>query len=863
MLDERKSPTLRHLIAIVAPCLISNVSAMRSAAQSLLSYISTAMNRSLFDILYPHRENLLQHVYSKALHTVSIAVRIGHLSAATYLLTLQPRPLVSVKELSYLVKLVMEVVDEEQQLAGNFNSRTGRQQLWTRLRVESLHLMSAALAHEDVRRDPKGHREWKEAVIRVFFRSLLSRTSQINSAAKNGLRQVIEREKIPKELLQTCLRPILLNLADHRKLTVALLEGLARLLELLSSCFNVTLGEKLLDHLKHFATVEGLTRMREEALNDKTGTLIKLKPEEEVKIPLCVIELFHLLPPAPEGKFLEALVAGVMKLEEVLPMLMCGGLATLPASQLGFNLSIIDGSIAEADKEKAAAAKRAVGAAGGPGVSSPYRLPLLKFLNKHPRKSLEYLFKNLHRKRVSALLLSLFRYPEAEPLRRFLHENPDFFDLWTFHYDKQQAEQSLLPAQPSAPNPSPAPATAPPTASAPPAGPVDPSAASATPQPDAAAANGNGSASAATSMPSLEYPAAPGDNQPAASRPPQPASTDVNMLGADQNAGQQHQGGPPPGSSTAPGAQAAGQSANGPAPASKEAELAARAAQQLAAEQEERIIQGINLVHVLSSIRADFIGPRVLQCLLEAYESKGRIGRLLREETSPIHHVEESRTLVLCLLTYSNAHRDDITCVWKLLSAFRLRSLVDFSFLADHLDVELNATYSVQEKRHVLSQLLRYVENPATSQSSKSRAFKHVIRPMLKHHLRQRPVRSAQAVRDEQMKLLEERKASEPASDRKADELSDLRVSPAPSAEHKMMELEEKGGGADGSEDAASFATAAVAESTVALPPVWVEDDLLDTDMADSIMHTFTTEHITNSQEEVSARTHYLLAVEP
>lgn len=37
---------------------------------------------------------------------------------------------------------------------------------------------------------------------------------------------------------------------------MALLEGLGRLLDLLSNCFNITLGDKLLEHLRNFADVE-------------------------------------------------------------------------------------------------------------------------------------------------------------------------------------------------------------------------------------------------------------------------------------------------------------------------------------------------------------------------------------------------------------------------------------------------------------------------------------------------------------------------------------------------------------------------------------------------------------------------------
>lgn len=63
---------------------------------------------------------------------------------------------------------------------------------------------------------------------------------------------------MPKELLQSSLRPILVNLAHTKSLTMPLLQGLARLLELLSNWFNVTLGVKLLDHLKKWLDLDKL-----------------------------------------------------------------------------------------------------------------------------------------------------------------------------------------------------------------------------------------------------------------------------------------------------------------------------------------------------------------------------------------------------------------------------------------------------------------------------------------------------------------------------------------------------------------------------------------------------------------------------
>ena len=855
VLDERNSPPLRHLIAIVAPCLISNGSAMRLAAQQLLAFISQQTNRSLFDLLYPHREHLLQHVYSKALHTLSIAVRIGHLSAASYLLTLTPQPLVSVERLSYLVKVVMDVVDEEQHLTGNFNSRTGRAQLWTKLRVESLHLMSAALAHEEVRRDPKQHREWKEQVIKIFFRNLLSRNPDINSAAKAGLHAVLLKEKIPKELLQLCLRPILLNLADHRKLSVALLEGLARLLELLSSCFNVTLGEKLLDHLKHFSSVEGLTRMREEAQQDKTNTLIRLKPDEEVKIPLCVIELFHLLPPAPEGKFLEALIGIVLRLEEVLPLLMCGGLAVLGPTQVGPNCSVI-GAVREKEREREREREREM---KDVGVSSPYRLPLLKFLNKTPKKSLEYLFRSLHRKRVSALLLSLLRLPEAEPLREYMYQNPEFLTLWTFYYDRAVAEQTLMPPASTAQQ-TPQQASTPATSST-----ADGSSAAPSAQTDssAAASTGNGTSSPPLNPPPLDQPptfsstpdantTATTDNSTMPPLQPQPASStgDVNMEPAD---GQSATG-------VSPTLNTASSNPASTAPSTTTASSALSAATSItpaaAAELEERTIQGINIVHVLSSHNPSFIGSRISKCLLDVWDSKQRIGRLLREETLPIHYVDETRLLVLCLLTYSKQHRDDVHVMWKLLSAFRIRSLVDLTFLADYLDVDVNATYSVAEKRRLLRDILKYIDSSTTSASSKSRAFKHVIRPMIKHWLKNRPARSAQEVKDEQLKLVGDKRGGDVTTstpDRREsggramdDSTEQLPTAPDSS---KAGDMEDKA--ADSVDDSSSFGSGS-GDSSQTLPPVWLEDDLLDTDMTDCLMRTLSTEHSSQMQDEVS-----------
>ena len=92
----------------------------------------------------------------------------------------------------------------------------------------------------------------------------MSRPIHAVTAAHDALRDVLtlsvvttdstegskSKSRLRKELLQTCIRPVLLNLRDYTRLSTTLLRGLSQLLSLLSSWFNKTLGEKFLDHLQ-------------------------------------------------------------------------------------------------------------------------------------------------------------------------------------------------------------------------------------------------------------------------------------------------------------------------------------------------------------------------------------------------------------------------------------------------------------------------------------------------------------------------------------------------------------------------------------------------------------------------------------
>ena len=123
----------------------------------------------------------------------------------------------------------------------------------------------------------------------MYFKSLYSPSKEVKDVAHAGLRAVPGHQNwIPEDLLQTGLRPILMNPTDPKKLSVAGLEGLARLLELLTHYFKVELGHKLLDHFRIIADPQMLRASSRLPLSDNE-TITKLNR---------LVNIFHLLPSA-------------------------------------------------------------------------------------------------------------------------------------------------------------------------------------------------------------------------------------------------------------------------------------------------------------------------------------------------------------------------------------------------------------------------------------------------------------------------------------------------------------------------------------------------------------------------------------
>ncbi len=198
----------------------------------------------------------------------------------------------------------------------------------------------------------------------VYFKSLYSPTPEVKDVAHEGLRMVLMHQaRLPKELLQTGLRPILMNLADPKRLSIPGLEGLARLLELLTNYFKVEIGHKLLDHFRFVADPQML----------QASSRLPLSENEGITKLVRLANIFHLLPSAA-NIFLENLVNAIVQTE----------------AQMHFS------------------------------SQSPFSDPLAKYLDRYPAEAIDFFMRHLQFPRHVRTLRSILQAELAPNLLKEL-----------------------------------------------------------------------------------------------------------------------------------------------------------------------------------------------------------------------------------------------------------------------------------------------------------------------------------------------------------------------------------------------------------------------------------------------------------
>ncbi|VDC00096.1 unnamed protein product [Peniophora sp. CBMAI 1063] len=287
-------------------------------------------------------------------------MQIGMIDAMRYVAALDP-PLPEVNdELSRLLHEVLALADAgDQTLMGRGNNARQSAREIMRLRIACIRLLSASLPLTDYySRQPTTRRK----LTAVYFKSLYSTSPEVKEAAHDGLKVLLAHQsRLPKELLQTGLRPILMNLADPKRPSVACLEGLARLLVLLTIYFKVEIGHKLLDHYRVVADPQLLS----------TVAMTPVRAMEPIDKLVSLTNIFHLLPPTA-NMFLEPLTNAIVQTE----------------AQMHYS------------------------------AESPFSKPLAKFLERYPIDAADFLMRNLHLPRHVRTYRSIFQADLAPALAR-------------------------------------------------------------------------------------------------------------------------------------------------------------------------------------------------------------------------------------------------------------------------------------------------------------------------------------------------------------------------------------------------------------------------------------------------------------
>lgn len=354
------------LVGALVYDLASPTPMVREVAQECLKVLSEVTSTSTATLMGPCKHLLLTPIFGKPLRALPFPMQIGNIDAITFCLGLPDTFLSFNEELNRLLLEALALVDAEDESLANVHRlnehRTSNQLI--ELRVVCIKLLSLALSKPDFSIGSLG--EAKIRILGVFFKALCNNSTKIINAAHQGLASSLqENAKLPKELLQNGLRPMLMNLSDHKKLTVSGLEALARLLELLISYFRVEIGRKLLDHLMAWAQINTLRQIAGQNLDNN----------HTVQIVMAILNIFHLLP-AKAYTFMEEIINTLQYLEGHL------------------------------DRHQ----------------DSPFRKPISKFLNRFAENCVEYLINNFKNRKLGNMLASITGMDGCDNLRKHAEE---------------------------------------------------------------------------------------------------------------------------------------------------------------------------------------------------------------------------------------------------------------------------------------------------------------------------------------------------------------------------------------------------------------------------------------------------------
>jgi transformation/transcription domain-associated protein len=365
--DDLDKPNTRfHVLdkSLVQDLSHSNKNA-RAAAQRVYQMLADALDMKVGEIIRPVKDILLAPLFNKPLRALPFGHQIGCLDAITYCMKLESQLIPQDEPMSRLLQEVMVLLDADDENLSQKPHEFRNMDSIVQLRIGCMKLLTTAITCS-LYIVPAHGPTWNK-VISAFFRCLYVKSPEVVSAAHDALRAVITvNQKLPKDLLQNGLRPILTSLQNVQKLTDDCLEGLAELLKLLTTYFKVEIGSRLIDHTKVFA----------EPVTVQRASFSLLENNRSMRIMARLINVFHLLPPQAV-LFLPQLVNKILDLETALRRTR----------------------------------------------SSPFREPMVRYFNQYAVEAWDYFAPKLQDVRHGRFIAQILAHPLAAEVREQVYEN--------------------------------------------------------------------------------------------------------------------------------------------------------------------------------------------------------------------------------------------------------------------------------------------------------------------------------------------------------------------------------------------------------------------------------------------------------
>lgn len=310
---EGQPPPKQPRMALVCNVLNQELSHMnrhvRGTAKRCIDTVAKAAGAQVWELLESHKDRLLNQIFAKPLRALPFPVQIGYIDAVTYYMSLKPDFVKMDERLTRLLMESLALAEASDDSLANKAAEFRTHNYIVSLRVSCIKILSTAMDFEDFMK-PSQNQPNKERtrIVSTFFKCLYLQPTPIIDAAYDALKTVLaNNNKLPKDLLQSGLRPVLASLQDAKRLSIQGLNNLARLLKLLTSYFKVEIGTRLLDHVRQLAEPQMLQPL----------SFTFFEQNETVDVIAAVFNIFHLLPSAAEA-YKERVIDAVLELEEKL-----------------------------------------------------------------------------------------------------------------------------------------------------------------------------------------------------------------------------------------------------------------------------------------------------------------------------------------------------------------------------------------------------------------------------------------------------------------------------------------------------------------------------------------------------------------